>query len=294
MSSIRSKTVLVTGGASGLGRLLGIGCLEQGASALVIWDIDAQNLEETSRRLTDSGYVVHPYQVDLSDVNEISEAAEKVRRDVGPVDILFNNAGVVEGKLFHEHTHKSIRKTIDVNVSALMHVTLEFLPGMQEQEHGHIINMASAAGLTPNPRMSVYASSKWAVVGWSESLRIELEQNYQDIHVTTVTPSYINTGMFDGVKGPRFTPILEPNYMAGKIIYAVNKNRILLREPFTIKLLPLFRGIMPARVFDFVADHLFQVYSSMDDFKGRRSINESNGEPEKEIHSDSGDRKVEL
>jgi short-subunit dehydrogenase len=185
------------------------------------------------------------------------------------VDIVFNNAGIVVGKAFHEHTHRDITKTIDINVSGVMHVALSFLPDMIDQEEGHIINIASAAGLIANPNMSVYAASKWAVVGWSESLRIEMEERKTGVHITTVMPSYIDTGMFAGVKSPMLTPVLQPEYIVDKIMQAVHENKIILQEPFMVKSIPVLKGILPTRVFDFVAGKIFGVYKTMDHFVGR-------------------------
>jgi short-subunit dehydrogenase len=119
-----------------------------------------------------------------------------------------------------------------------------------------------------NPKMSVYAGSKWGVIGWSESLRLELESN-SNINVTTVEPSYINTGLFKGVSPPLLTPLLDAEDIAKKIISAIQKDKIHLREPFMVKVLPFLKGILPTRAFDFVAGRLFQVYHSMDTFKGR-------------------------
>jgi short-subunit dehydrogenase len=141
---------------------------------------------------------------------------------------------------------------------------------MIKREFGRIINIASAAGLSPNPGMTVYVASKWAAVGWSDSLRIELEQDHENIKVLTVMPSYINTGMFDGVKAPLLIPVLDPEKISAKILNAVEKEKIYLREPFMVKLSPFIRGILPARVYDFIAGNLLKVYSSMDTFRGRK------------------------
>jgi short-subunit dehydrogenase len=117
--------------------------------------------------------------------------------------------------------------------------------------------------------MAVYASSKWAAVGWSESLKLELEQDGTEVKVLTVMPSYINTGMFDGVKAPNLIPLLDPDSITDKIMRAVEKDKARLREPFMVKLTPFFRGILPAPVYDFVAGKLFGVYKSMNTFIGR-------------------------
>lgn len=270
MTKIKDKNILITGGANGIGKMLGEKCLREGASHLVIWDINQENLTKTVGELKKKGFDnVSPYIVDVSVTEDIETQAAKVLEDVGTVDILFNNAGVVVGKEFYEHTARDIDKTMQINVTGVMHVTRLFLPGMIEKSAGHIINIASAAGLTPNPKMSVYAASKWAVLGWSESLRIELERTSPDLHVTTVTPSYINTGMFDGAKAPLITPILDADDVTNQIISAIKSNEILLRAPSSVNLLPILRGILPTRVFDFVGGTLFGIYDTMADFIGR-------------------------
>jgi len=270
MTKIKDQNILITGGANGIGKMLGEKSLKQGATHLVIWDINQENLDKTVAEFKKKGYDnVSPYIVDIANTEEIEAQATKVLAEVGTIDILYNNAGVVVGKQFYEHSARDIDKTIQINVLGVMHTARVFLPAMIEKGAGHIVNIASAAGLTPNPKMSVYAASKWAVLGWSESLRIEMERIGQDFHVTTVTPSYINTGMFDGVKAPFITPILDPNDVTDQILKAVKNNEILLRAPFTVNLLPLFRGILPTRVFDFVGGTLFGIYDTMADFIGR-------------------------
>jgi len=270
MTKIKDKNILITGGANGIGKMLGEKCLREGASHLVIWDINQENLTKTVGEFKKKGFEnVSPYIVDVSLTEDIETQAAKVLSEVGNIDILFNNAGVVVGKQFYEHTARDIDKTMQINVMGVMHVTRLFLPGMIEKGAGHIINIASAAGLTPNPKMSVYAASKWAVLGWSESLRIELERTSPDLHVTTVTPSYINTGMFDGAKAPLITPILDADDVTNQIISAIKSNEILLRAPSSVNLLPILRGILPTRVFDFVGGTLFGIYDTMADFIGR-------------------------
>lgn len=269
MTKITNRTVLITGGAAGIGRLLAQRCLDEKAYQVILWDINEDKLEATRQELADQGHRVLTYAVDVSDLEDIQAAAEAVRSEVGTVDILFNNAGIVVGKAFAEHSHRDISKTIDINVSGVMHVAAEFIGDMLKQQEGHIINIASAAGLIPNPNMSVYAGSKWAVLGWSESLRLEMERDKTGVHVTTVLPSYINTGMFDGVKAPMLTPIMEPEYIVEKIIEGVKNNEIILKEPFMVKTLPILRGLLPTRAFDYVAGTLFGVYKTMNSFIGK-------------------------
>jgi short-subunit dehydrogenase len=269
MTSFKNKTVLITGAASGIGLLMGEFCLQRGAKHLVMWDINPNSLAKTSQELIQKGFSVSTNVVDIRDKDQIAKTAASVLNNLNSIDILFNNAGIVVGTSFEKHSYEDIENTISVNSLGMMYVTRAFLPRMIETGFGRIINIASAAGLTPNPGMTVYAASKWAAVGWSDSLRIELEKNHKNIKVLTVMPSYINTGMFDGVKAPLLIPFLKPKKISNKILDAVEKDKFYLREPFMIKLSPFVRGILPARIYDFVAGKILKVYSSMDSFKGR-------------------------
>jgi len=269
MTQIKNRCILITGGASGIGKLIAKRCLEQRAYKVILWDINEINLLKTQAQFANLGYSVDIEVVDVSNLEDIERAAKIAKDAYTTIDILFNNAGIVVGKPFAEHSHQDITKTININTSALMHIAKEFLPDMIDQCEGHIINLASASGLIANPNMSVYAASKWAVIGWSESVRLEMEREKTGVNITTVMPSYISTGMFDGAKSPFMTPILTPEYIVDKIMEAVKNNEIILQEPFMVKSVPILKGILPQRVFDFVAGKIFGVHNTMDDFKGR-------------------------
>lgn len=270
MSSFKDKNILVTGGANGIGRLLSLKSLKEGANNLVVWDINEESMRQLAVECKQEGWNCHTYKVDLFNSIEIEKAAGQVKQEVGPIDILFNNAGIVVGKAFLNQSPEEIRKTLAVNVEAVMLTARVFLPEMVNRKSGHIINISSASALMGNPNMSVYAASKWAVTGWSESLRLEMERTESNVRVTTVQPSYINTGMFEGVRAPLFTPFLDPDDITDKIIKAVKKNKIILREPFMVKITPFLKGLLPARVFDLLAGKFFRVYSSMNRFTGRK------------------------
>jgi all-trans-retinol dehydrogenase (NAD+) len=270
MTKIKGATVLVTGGASGIGRLMGDMCMLDGASQLILWDIHKDNLETTTRALRAMHFIVHPYHIDVSDLSQVIATARKVINELGDVDILINNAGIITGNMdFKDFTHADIDKIMSVNANALMHLTLEFLPGMIKKGSGHIVNISSAAGLLSNPQMSVYCASKWAVAGWSESLRLELEMARTGVRVTTVNPSYINTGMFMGVQLSPFLPLLQPEVIAAKVVRAIKFNRLFVRAPFMVKMLPFTKGILPVRFFDLIVGKWMGVYRSMSGFKGR-------------------------
>jgi all-trans-retinol dehydrogenase (NAD+) len=141
---------------------------------------------------------------------------------------------------------------------------------MIQRGSGHLVTIASAAGMLANPRMAVYAASKWAAYGWSESVRLEMEQLKTGIKVTTVTPSYIDTGMFEGVSTNYVIPKLTPKRAASAIIKGISKNRIFVRMPFMVYTIPFVKGILPVRWFDFLVGKGLGVYKSMHGFTGRK------------------------
>ncbi|MFD2036553.1 SDR family oxidoreductase [Belliella marina] len=266
MNSLKNKNVLITGGASGIGKIMGRIVLEKGAN-LILWDINLDNLNKTVRELSAIGKT-SAYQIDISNPSEIVATAKTTKENHGNIDILINNAGIIVGKFFSEHSQTDIQKTFDINTLAPMHITHEFLPGMMEANSGHICNIASSAGFISNPKMSVYAASKWAMIGWSDSLRLEMKQQNKNIGVTTVTPYYINTGMFDGVKS--VVPILNPEKVAKKIIRAIEHNRIILSMPWSMRFVRFFQGLFPIWLFDWFVGKVMGVYHTMDHFTGRK------------------------
>jgi short-subunit dehydrogenase len=266
VSNFRDKTVLITGGVSGIGKIMGLLALERGAK-LVIWDINKQSMEDVVADFSQYGKVCG-FQVDVSDAEQIENIAKQVKQQFGTVDILINCAGIVVGKYFHEHSEKDIYRTMNINTIAPMLVTRVFLNDMMTRDSGHVCNIASAAGLISNPKMSVYAASKWAAVGWSDSLRIEMNQLRKNVKVTTVMPYYINTGMFDGVQS--LIPVLKAEKVARKIIRAIERNRINLDIPPVYRILRLLQGILPVCVFDRFVGDLLGIYKTMEHFTGRK------------------------
>jgi short-subunit dehydrogenase len=268
--------MLITGAAGGMGRLYAGRAVAEGASSVVLWDADERALFETVaalREVAGPATTVHGYRVDLRELGAIAQTAHRVRREVGNPDILINNAGIVRGRLFWEHNSgDDIRATMQVNALAPMYVTREFLPGMIDGAHrpARVVNIASAAGLLSNPRMSVYAASKWAVIGWSDSLRLELErEDHGNVKVTTVAPSFVSTGMFEGARGPLLTPVMTPDYVVERVWRAMLAGKPLLMLPRSVALARALKGALPTRAWDAIAGPLLGVYSSMDEFTGR-------------------------
>lgn len=266
---IKDTVVLITGGASGIGRIMGRRALEKGAKAIAIWDINQQNLDTVVQEHSALG-VVKGYKVDVSDFEAVKVAYEKTVQDLGQVDILINNAGVVTtNKTFDQNTQQDIDRTITINTIAPMYVALAVLPDMLKRDSGHICNITSAAGLLSNPRMSVYAASKWGAMGWSDSVHLELKEMKSHVRITTMAPYYINTGMFDGVKS-RFFPILDPESTARRILSAIEHNTRFKGIPFAFRFARFFQGLLPMSWLDFIFGEVFGIYHTMDHFTGRK------------------------
>lgn len=267
MKNLEDKTVLITGGASGIGKIMVRLMLERKAK-VIIWDINQEKIDETVSAFSDKGSIFG-FNVDVSNIEQVLETAKKVKQEIGVVDVLINNAGIIVGKYFSEHSLSDISKTMEINANAPMFITKAFLNDMLNQNSGHICNIASSGGILSNPKMSVYAASKWSLIGWSDSLRLEMIQMNKAVNVTTIMPYYINTGMFDGVKSK--IPILEPEATALKIIKAIEKNKKMLTIPgYLYRLTRLGQAIFSINLFDWAAGSVFGIYKTMEHFTGRK------------------------
>lgn len=266
MKKLEDKIVLITGGASGIGKIMVRLMLERKAK-VIIWDINQESINRTIVEFSNKG-VIFGYKVDVSNLEQIQDTAKKVKSELGVVDVLINNAGIIVGKYFSEHTVSDITKTMEINAHAPMFITMEFLNDMLNQNSGHICNIASSGGIVSNPKMSVYAASKWALIGWSDSLRLEMIQMDKHVNVTTIMPYYINTGMFDGVKSK--IPILEPETAALTIVKAIEKNKKMISIPgYIYRITRLGQAIMSINVFDWFAGDVIGIYKTMEHFRGR-------------------------
>ncbi len=269
MSQIRGATVLITGAASGLGRRLAHLAAVEGA-AVVMWDINGGALEAAAAGVrTEGAAAVHTGVVDVASRTAIYAAASDLAARSIAVDVLINNAGIVTGHRLLETADPQIEATFAVNTLALYWTTKAFLPGMAQRGRGHIVTIASAAGLVGVARQTDYSASKHAAVGFDESLRYELRGIAPQVKTTIVCPFYITTGMFQGVKSrfPVLLPILDEEKVARRIIRAIRRDERRLIMPPLVRLLPVMR-LLPAPLFDRVID-FFGVNASMDGFTGR-------------------------
>ncbi|MCB9766079.1 MAG: SDR family oxidoreductase [Alphaproteobacteria bacterium] len=271
MRELEGRVALITGGAAGIGACMARELAARGAR-VVLWDLDGQRAQATAREI---GHDARAYACDVSDRGQVARVAARVKEEVGPVDLLINNAGVVSGKPLLELSDEDIERTFGVNTLALFWVTRAFLGDMIARGEGHVVTVASAAGTIGVARMTDYAASKFAAVGFDESLRAELRRSAPGVKTTVVCPYYIDTGMFEGVRTryPGLLPILEPDDVAHRVIEAIEHDRPRVVLPFLVQLVPALR-VFPVALFDWAAD-LLGVNASMDEFIGH-------GEPEPE------------
>lgn len=275
--TVQGAKVLITGAAGGMGRMYAERAVTEHAASVTLWDRDAPALARTADELgarSRGQTAVTSYVIDVGDLGAIAKTAQRVRREVGNPDVLINNAGIVRGNRYFWETDngEDTRPTMQVNALAPMYITREFIPGMIANAYraSRIVNIASAAGTLANPRMAVYAASKAALIGWSDSLRLELEQaDHTNVKVTTVTPSYVSTGMFAGARGPALTPVLDPEVVVDRVWRAMLAGTPLVELPWSVGLSRALRGILPTRVFDRLVGERLGIYRSMERFTGR-------------------------
>lgn len=268
--SLRGQTVLVTGGGSGMGRLLALGSAQRSAAHVVVWDIDAAAAAATVDNIQALGVDASYDVVDVASDESVDAAGEAVRQRIGGIDFLFNNAGIVTGKPFLEQRHNDVEETFQVNTLALYRVTRQFLPDMITNNFGSITVVASAASLTGVARQTDYAASKWAAHGFTESLRAELRHQGHRIHTLSVHPFYVDTGMFAGAISPNpFLPMLEPADVVQQMFRAVEGGK---RQLILPRAAGLANGLklLPVSLADQLRD-LLGINSTMDHFTGRTS-----------------------
>jgi short-subunit dehydrogenase len=254
MKNVHGKRVLITGGAGGLGHSMARAFAAEGAE-LVLTDLVGETLDDMVTDFAKRGVACTGYVVDVTDAAAIVALRDRVHAELGPVQVLINNAGIVHGGPFSEVPLERHLRTLRVNVEGVVAMTHAFLPDLVTARAGHLVNVASASGFIGLPFGSTYAASKWAVIGLSESLRLELKKmGHRHVGVTSVCPSYVDTGMFAGVRPPKLTRFLTPDQVAADVVAAVQRNRPFVLEPWLVKITPFLVNALPRSVADAISD----------------------------------------
>jgi len=266
MKTLKKKNVVITGGASGIGKRLALRFARQ-KSNLAIIDIDGTRLMNTEKELKPFNVRIQTYRCDVSQQNQIEQIADRIKKDFNFIDILINNAAVVTGKPVLDAHLEDLKKTLDTDLMAVIFMTKQFLSEMVARNSGHIVNVASAAGLVAVPGMADYCAAKFGVVGFSDALRLEMKKyGYHGVKVSCICPSFIATGMFAGVKPPLFSSWLDPDRVAYEIIRTILRDRAYLKIPFTVKLIPFFK-CLPTPLLDRLGK-MMGLDRAMNNFRG--------------------------
>ncbi|XP_048365457.1 estradiol 17-beta-dehydrogenase 11-like [Sphaerodactylus townsendi] len=243
---VTGEIVLITGAGHGLGRATAYEFAKH-RSIVVLWDINKAGIEETAAECGRLGATAYPFVVDCSKKEEIYCAAEKVKRQIGDVSILMNNAGVITTTDLLSTEDHDIEKIFEVNILAHYWTSKAFLPAMMENSHGHIITVASAVGHIVAPFIVPYCSSKFAAVGLHRALTMELSALKKNgVQTSCVCPMFINS---DFVKNPssRLMPPLEPEQVAKQVMEGILTNQSMIFIPPFLKFSVMLDRFLPAR-----------------------------------------------
>ena len=231
---IASSRVLVTGAGHGLGFAIAAAFARAGAH-VVVTDLDADRVKSAVAKL---GGTACGYALDVTAPEQIADVRARLTAEHGPIDVLVNNAGIAFGGPFLDVPLAKHLTTINVNLSGLLAVTHAFLPDLLARPAAHLVNIASASAVIALPMGTTYAASKWAVLGFTESLQEELRVlGRRNVCVTAICPGYINTGLFDGAEPGRLAGWLTPERVADAVVRAVESRREFVMLPRVLRVL---------------------------------------------------------
>ena len=253
--SLRGKIVFITGGARGIGRSTAQLLVAEGAR-VAIGDLDE---ELTIRTAKEIGGDVLGVRLDVTDHHGFTAVLDDVERELGPLDVLINNAGIMPVSLFEDETPDSTARQVAINFLAPLHGTRDAIARMKPRGHGHIVNVASMAGVIPTPGASTYCATKHAVVGLTESVSWELRGSGVDI--SCVLPALVNTELAAGIKRTRASRTIEPEAVAAEIVAALKNPTLMVYVPKSMAPITKWSALLPQRVGDAMmtatgSDHL--------------------------------------
>lgn len=194
MKDLSGKVAAITGTASGIGRATAILLAKEGC-ACAISDIDEEGLRETEREIKALGAAVHATVLDVADRDAVYAWADEVVREFGRVNLVVNNAGVSLNATIENMTYEDMDWLLGINLYGMIYGTKAFLPYLEEAGEGHIVNISSVFGLMAVPTQSAYNMAKFAVRGFTECLRIELDISEHNVSATVVYPGGIQTNI---------------------------------------------------------------------------------------------------
>jgi NAD(P)-dependent dehydrogenase (short-subunit alcohol dehydrogenase family) len=248
--SLNGKVVAITGAARGIGKATAQALVRQGAK-VGIGDLDADLARTTASELGES---VRAYQLDVTSRPSFAAFLDSVESDLGPVDVLINNAGIMPITPFLDETDDSAVRQLDINVHGTIFGMKEALPRMLGRRSGHIVNLASVAGKGGFPYLATYCASKHAVVGLTAAVRGEHAAG--GIGFTVVMPAMVNTELTAGVKAGRGVEKAEPEDVADAIVEALQMDRYEVYVPKSVGRISKVMNILPRRAAEAIGHYL--------------------------------------
>ncbi|WP_423406892.1 3-ketoacyl-ACP reductase [Heyndrickxia sp. MSNUG] len=224
MESLKGKTALITGAGRGIGRAAALALAKEGVNIGML-GLTLANLEKVTAELEEYDVNVAGAVSDVSDIESVQHAVEHITSELGPIDILINNAGTAKFGGFLELDPQEWEKIIQVNLMGTYYVTRAVLPGMIDRKTGDIINVSSTAGQKGAPVTSAYSASKFGVLGLTESLMLEVRKH--NIRVSALTPSTVATDLAieSNLTDGNPEKVMQPEDLAELMVAQLKLNR---------------------------------------------------------------------
>ena len=233
----KDQIVAITGASSGIGRQAAVDFSYNGAKTIILISRNIMKLNQVKKTIN-RDCNVEIYSCDISDKKMVYDVGQNIMNDIGTIDILVNNAGVgIYGKVI-DQTIEDIEKVTSTNYLGMVYFTKMFLPSMIKNKRGHIVNVASLAASFGIPGMAAYCGSKFAVLGFSESLSYELKNT--NVGITVVSPIAVKTNFFDnesfkGKMPHKLGYVLNPKTVSRAILKASYSKRTEIVVPFFVR-----------------------------------------------------------
>jgi len=218
-TSLSNKTVVITGGARGIGLATARALAARGAR-VVIGDLDEDDARRAAKEV---GATAVGMRLDVTDHAGFTEFLDTIEREIAPIDVLVNNAGIMPIALLGDESDATTSRILDINTAAVIHGTREAMRRMTARRSGHIVNLASVAGKVGVAGGATYCASKFAVVGLCEAVRSELRGS--GVAISCVMPTIVNTELAAGLAQTRLSSHIEPEDVAAAIVDALEKRR---------------------------------------------------------------------
>ena len=271
--NLKNKLVLITGGAKGIGLATAQRILNEGGK-VILWDFNEDDLNKTVNNFKEQGFDIFSQICNVTNKEQVYSNANIIKEKFGSLDILINNAGTVYTGYMLDRSDEELENLINVNFTSMIYTIRAFMPGMLDKNSGHIINISSASSMTGAPKLAVYAATKWAVAGLTESLRLEVQKmGKSGVKFSSVHPNFLKKGLFEGTKLNFLGQLLAPGVKSHDAVAKVIVNRAIKlgfhspKVPWIMNQVVLLRALLPSSLLIKVSS-LYGLYDMMDDYKG--------------------------